>query len=102
VATNIFLVSPQRNGEIQFSKYHEDHPNYHFSTIFSLTLMWDPPFIWVLGEMYCGTAAATLSINIESDIGLPQYHLIGGVILGDCWSCSIRMDSFLRQFPREK
>jgi len=35
--------------------------NYYFSAIFSLTLLWDPLFIWVLGEIYWGTAAATKS-----------------------------------------
>jgi hypothetical protein len=45
VAINISLISPQRKEEIQFLQYHEDHPNYHFSTIFSLTLLWDPHFI---------------------------------------------------------
>jgi hypothetical protein len=39
VTTNIFLISPQRKGEIQLPQYHRDHPNYHFSTIFSLTLL---------------------------------------------------------------
>jgi hypothetical protein len=43
-----------------------------------------------LWEIYWGTAAATLPINLESDIGLPQYHLIEGVVLGDYWSCSKR------------
>jgi hypothetical protein len=63
-----------------------DHPNYHVSAIFSFILLWDPPFIWVLREIYWGTAAATPPINLKSDIGLPQYHLIGGVVLGDCWT----------------
>jgi hypothetical protein len=45
VATNIFLISPQRKGEIQLSQYQGDHPNYHFSAIFSLTLLRDPHFI---------------------------------------------------------
>jgi hypothetical protein len=89
VATNISLISPQRNGEIQLPQYHGDYPNYHLSAIFSLTLLCDPLFIWVLGEIYWGTAAATPPINLESDIGLPHYHLIrGGVVLGDCWRCS--------------
>jgi hypothetical protein len=48
--------------------------------MFFLTLLWDPPFIWVLGEIYWGTAAASPPINLESDIGLPQYHLIGGLL----------------------
>jgi hypothetical protein len=33
-----------------------------------------------LGEIYWGTAAASPPINLESDIGLPQYHLIGGLL----------------------
>jgi hypothetical protein len=71
VATNIFLFSPQRKGEIQLLQYYGDHPNYHFLTIFSLTLLWDPPFIWLLGKIYYGTTAASPLINLESDIGLP-------------------------------
>jgi hypothetical protein len=35
-----------------------------------------------LGQIYWGTAAATPPINLESDIGLPQYHLIEEVVLG--------------------
>ena len=88
VTTNIFLISPQRKGEIQLLQYHGDHPNYHFSAIFSLTLLWNPPFIWVLGKIYCGTATASPPINLKSDIRLPQYRLIGGVVLEDSWRCS--------------
>jgi hypothetical protein len=39
VATNISLISPRRKGKIQLPQYREDHPNYHFSAIFSLTLL---------------------------------------------------------------
>jgi hypothetical protein len=53
VATNISLISSQRKGEIQLLQYHGDHSNYHFLSIFSLTLIWDPPFIWLL-ERYIG------------------------------------------------
>jgi hypothetical protein len=77
VTTNISLIFPQRKGKIQLPQYYGDHPNYHFSAIFSLTLLWDPPFIWVLGEIYWNTAAATLLIILESDIGLLQYILLG-------------------------
>jgi hypothetical protein len=38
--------------KIQLPQYHRDHFNYHFSVIFSLTLLQDPRFIWVLGEIY--------------------------------------------------
>jgi hypothetical protein len=31
-----------------------------------------------------GTTTTTPSVNLESDIELPQYHLIRGVVLGDC------------------
>ena len=65
VATNIFLISPQRKGEIQLPQYHGDHPSYHFLAIFSLTLLWDPPFIWVLEEIYWGTDATSPTINLE-------------------------------------
>jgi hypothetical protein len=88
VVTNISLISPQRKGKIQLPQYHGDHLNYHFSAIFSLILPWNPPFIWILGVIYWGTAAASPPINIKNDIGLPQYHLIGRVVLGDCWRCS--------------
>jgi hypothetical protein len=98
VATNISLISPQRKREIQLPQYHGYHPNYHFSAIFSLTLLWDPPFIWVLGEIYWDTAAASSPINLESDIRLLQYHLIGGVVLGDCWRCS-EAHAFMQPTP---
>jgi hypothetical protein len=71
VTTNISLIFPQKKGEIQLPQYHGDHPNYQFSAIFSLALLWDPPFIWVLREIYWGTAAASPPINLESNIGLP-------------------------------
>jgi hypothetical protein len=82
VTTNISFISLQRKGKIQLLQYHGDHPNYHFSTIFSLIIWWNPPFIWVLGEIYWGTAIATPSINLQSDIGLLQYHLTEKVVLG--------------------
>ena len=94
VVTNISLISSQRKGEIQLHQYHGDNPNYHFSAIFSLALLWDLPFIWVLEEIYWGTAAVTPPINLESDIGLPQYHLIGEVVLGDCWRCSDLLSTY--------
>jgi hypothetical protein len=47
-----------------------------------------PTFHMCIGGDILGTAAATPPINLESDIGLPQYHFIGRVVLGDCWRCS--------------
>jgi hypothetical protein len=80
VATNISLISPKRKEEIQLPQYHGDHPNYYFSATLSLTLLWDPPFIWVLGEIYWGTAAASPPINLESDIRLPIPSYWGSCI----------------------
>jgi hypothetical protein len=35
-----------------------------------------------IGEDILGSATTSLPINLESNIGLLQYHLIGGVVLG--------------------
>jgi hypothetical protein len=102
VVINIFLISHQRNGKIQLLQYHRNHPNYHFSTIFSLTLLWDSPFIWVLGEIYWGTATASPPINLESNIELHQYHLIWGVVLGttEILYCHRRIDAPTKTAPQ--
>jgi hypothetical protein len=53
--------------------------------------MWDPPFIWVLREIYWGTAAATPPINLESDIGLPNTILLGELYWGTAGDALMQM-----------
>jgi hypothetical protein len=42
---------PSKKGEDTTLLIPGDHSNYHFSVIFSLILLWDPPFIYVLGVL---------------------------------------------------
>jgi hypothetical protein len=43
-----------------------------------------PIFHMGIGEDILGYYCSIPPINLESDIGLLQYHLIRGVVLGDC------------------
>jgi hypothetical protein len=42
----------------------------------------EPTFHRGIEEIYWGTAVATPPIDLESDIGLPQYHIIGESCIG--------------------
>jgi hypothetical protein len=53
----------KEKGEIQHLQYRGDHPSYHFSVIFSLTLLWDLHFLQVLGEIYWSTVVVSSPIN---------------------------------------
>jgi hypothetical protein len=44
-----------------------------------------------LGEIYWGTAAASLPINLESDIGLPNIILLGELYWGPLEKLFVRL-----------
>jgi hypothetical protein len=58
-----------------------------FSHIFCYTYV-GPTFHMGIGGDILGYCCSISPNKFKSGIRLFQYHLIGGVVLGDCWRCS--------------